>query len=119
VGETIAINALEYVTLLIINYEAATQATSAIKNPLAPEYPVLLNQTDKALSRILCNQMINNKLRLNAAHIAGKENIIADQKFNVLTHKIQTKFQIIITGISPTTMLLLLPPKCQASFNNL
>jgi hypothetical protein len=33
----------------------------------------------KALSRILCSQMINNPLGLNASHVAGVDNIIADR----------------------------------------
>eukprot|EP00978_Attheya_sp_CCMP212_P023123 scaffold70121_cov55-Attheya_sp.AAC.3 len=33
----------------------------------------------KALSRILCSQMINNPMGLNAAHVAGVENILADR----------------------------------------
>eukprot|EP00978_Attheya_sp_CCMP212_P046585 scaffold400374_cov39-Attheya_sp.AAC.1 len=84
-GETISINVLEYATVLI-NYAAATDVFALINDPSAPKYPVLLNWADntatiswtkkmcksseggKALSRILCSQMINNPMGLNAAH---------------------------------------------------
>jgi hypothetical protein len=112
-GETISINALEYATL-IINYEAATQTIDEISDPSAPEYPVLLNWTDnsaalawtkkmckssnagKALSRILCGQMINNRLGLNAAHIAGKDNIIADRISRVHTNNSNPDFNLLL-----------------------
>eukprot|EP00978_Attheya_sp_CCMP212_P027413 scaffold91767_cov39-Attheya_sp.AAC.1 len=96
-GETISINVLEYATVLI-NYTAATDAFALINDPSAPKYPVLLNWADNtaaiswtkkmcksseggkalSLSRILCSQMINNPMGLNAAHVAGVENILAD-----------------------------------------
>eukprot|EP00978_Attheya_sp_CCMP212_P038355 scaffold189184_cov32-Attheya_sp.AAC.1 len=112
-GETISINALEFATVLI-NYEAATHAVNQMTNVSAPEYPVLLNWADntaaiswtkklckssitgKALSRILCSQMINNKLGLNASHITGDKNIIADAISRVHTTNTNPEFPMLL-----------------------
>jgi hypothetical protein len=112
-GETISINALEYATVLI-NYAAATDAVALITDPTAPQFPVLLNWADntaaiswtkkmcksseggKALSRILCSQMINNKLGLNASHVAGVDNVIADRISRVHTTNTNPEFDILM-----------------------
>eukprot|EP00978_Attheya_sp_CCMP212_P034780 scaffold147657_cov25-Attheya_sp.AAC.1 len=101
-GETISINALEYATV-IINYAAASQVVAENTDSTAPQYPVLLNWSDntaaiswtkkmcksseggKALSRILCGQMINNKLGLNASHVAGVDNVFSQIAYLVST----------------------------------
>ena len=108
-GETISINALEYTTVLI-NYAAATDAFALITDKSKPQYPVLLNWADntaaiswtkkmcksseggKALSRILCSQMINNPMGLNAAHVAGVENILADRISRIHTSNTNPEF---------------------------
>ena len=97
-GSLISINLLEYATI-IITYAAATTALLQVpslynsKNP----YPTLLNLADntsalswmrkaanstpsgRALSRILCDIQINNKLGLNGGFISSTDNIVADK----------------------------------------
>jgi hypothetical protein len=108
-GETISINALEYATILI-NYAAASQVVAENTDPTAPKHPVLLNWADntaaiswtkkmcksseggKALSRILCGQMINNNLGINASHIAGVDNVLADRISRVHTSNTNPEF---------------------------
>eukprot|EP00978_Attheya_sp_CCMP212_P000335 scaffold671_cov43-Attheya_sp.AAC.1 len=107
--ETISINVLEYATILI-NYAAATDAFTLITDPSAPKYPVLLNWADntaaiswtkkmcksseggKALSRIICSQMINNAMGLNASHVVGVDNILADRISRIHTSNTNPEF---------------------------
>jgi hypothetical protein len=112
-GETISINALEYATVLI-NYAAAREAYELIPSTAKPTNPVLLNWADntaaiswtkkmcksseggKALSRILCSQMINNPMGLNASHVAGVDNVIADRISRVHTSHTNPEFDTLM-----------------------
>jgi hypothetical protein len=112
-GDTISINSLEYATVLI-NYAAATDAFALITSANKPQYPVLLNWADntaaiswtkkmcesseggKALSRILCSQMINNTLGLNASHVADVDNIIADRISRVHPSNTNPEFAVLM-----------------------
>jgi hypothetical protein len=112
-GDTISINSLEYATVLI-NYAAATDAFALNTSATKPQYPVLLNWADntaaiswtkkmcksseggKALSRILCSQMINNPLGLNASHVAGVDNIIADRISRVHPSNTNPEFAVLM-----------------------
>ena len=85
-----SINLLEYVTIIIL-YAAATQYVHEYKTNVGHGYPtinVLSDNTSavvwtrkaaisteagKALARLLCFQMINNKLVLHAHHVPGVE----------------------------------------------
>ena len=101
-GTLVAINALEYASL-IINYVAAFHALT-INNPSASDpHPIVLLYADnttaeawmikaskkslagRALGRIQAALMINNPVGINAAHISTTDNEIADKISRILT----------------------------------
>ena len=101
-GTLVAINALEYASL-IINYVAAFHALTIV-NPLPSDpHPIALLYADntaaeawmikasksslagRALGRIQAALMINNPVGINAAHISTTDNVIADLISRILT----------------------------------
>ena len=101
-NELVSINLLEFV-IEIINYAAISVLFAQQPSLCQHEYPLLLNWTDnttakswirkaatrtqkgKALQRILCSLMINNPIGIEAKHIAGINNNLADAISRVYT----------------------------------
>eukprot|EP00978_Attheya_sp_CCMP212_P037315 scaffold174844_cov24-Attheya_sp.AAC.1 len=57
----------------------------------------------KALSRILCSQMINNAMGLNASHVAGVDNILADRISRIHTSNTNPEFATLMKKINEHT----------------
>ncbi|KAL7523451.1 hypothetical protein ACHAWF_001168, partial [Thalassiosira exigua] len=93
-GRLVTINVLEFISI-IINYAAALVALTLDDDTDDP-YPVLLNESDsavaikwtnhhckeslagRALGRLFCALLIGSRLGINAKHIRGEENDVAD-----------------------------------------
>jgi len=101
-GTLVAINALEYASL-IINYVAAFHALTVESPPAGDPYPTVLLYADntaaeawmikgskkslagRALGRIQAALMINNPVGINTAHVSTTDNEIADKISRILT----------------------------------
>ena len=101
-NKLVSINLLEF-AVEIINYAAITVLFKEHPELCSHSFPLLLNWTDnmtskswirkaakrtkkgKALQRILCSLMINNPVGLQAEHIAGDKNVLADNISRIYT----------------------------------